>query len=101
MDFNFLSLSLSFSPVTTGVGVGDRRARPGSRRICDLSFYRNFFVICDLWRLEVEEEWRLLDLNPMVKKIHVLKLHKTHGCAVDRLLKMTDNSGRQLQGSFL
>ena len=26
-----------------------------------------------------------MDLNSMVKKIHVLKLHKTHGCVVDRL----------------
>jgi len=42
-------------------------------------------MICDPWRLEVEEAWRLLDLNPIVQKNHVLKLHKTHGCVVDGL----------------
>ena len=36
-------------------------------------------------RLEVEGGWKLLDLNSMMKKIHELKLHKTHGCVVDRL----------------
>ena len=78
MDF---FVSLSFSPVTTGAGAGDRRARPSARaspcprrpwqwrwrrrqQICDLSFHRKKIVICDLWRLEVEEGWRLLDLNP-------------------------------------
>ena len=44
----------------------------------------------DLWKLDVEEGWRLLDLNPMVQKIHVLKLHKTHGCTVDRLEKKSN-----------
>jgi len=29
--FFYLSPSLSFSPVTTGAGAGDRRARPGAR----------------------------------------------------------------------
>ena len=33
--------------------------------------------------MEVEGGWMLLDLNSMVQKIHVLKLHKIHGCWVD------------------
>ena len=50
-------------------------------------------MICDLWRLEVEEGWRLLDLNPMIKKIYMLKLHKTYGCGcvVDSPVEETRN----------
>ena len=44
-------------------------------------------MICDLWRLEVEEGWRLWDLNPMMQKNHMLKLYKTHGCVIDGLKK--------------
>ena len=74
MDF-FISLPLSFSPVTTGAGAGDRRARPGGGSggsvICP--FIEKKIVICDLWRLEVKEEWKLLDLNPMVQKKSCVK----------------------------
>ena len=78
-----------------------------SSTICDLSFYRKklLLVICgsyDLWlsegrrRLEVEEWWRLLDLNLMMQKYYVLKLHKTHSYIVDRLIFLV----RKLTGIF-
>ena len=62
----FISLPLSFSPVTTGAGAGDRRALPGARArhgsgggggggggdgsvICS-SIKK--IMICDLWNLD-------------------------------------------------
>ena len=65
--------------MTTGAGAGDRRARPrartgngsgggggggGGSAICP-PIEKN--MICDLRSVEVEEGWRLLDLNPMVQ----------------------------------
>ena len=49
-------------------------------------------MICDY--LKVEEEWRLLDLNHMVKKIYVLKLRKTNGCAEERLFSVSKDARR-------